>query len=111
MTKMWLEFSSKYFGLTRSFIEDYVRKCSNCAVAQPLKRVDVVKNITAKANWERIQIDLIDLRRYSESNDGFSWILHIIDVHSKFSFVYAMKQKSAEEVSIFLEFYLSFRSK
>lgn len=106
MKKMWLEFSSKYYGIPRTVIEDFVRKCSTCALSEPLKKTDPVKNITAKENWERIQIDLIDLRQYSQSNDEYNWILHVIDVYSKFSFVYPMKQKSAQEVRN--SFYLIF---
>lgn len=102
---MWQAFSSQYCGVPRSYIEEFVRSCSSCAVNQPLKTHDIVKNITAAENWERIQIDLIDLRQYSSENDEFCWILHVLDVYSKFSFVFPMKRKCAEEV-IFFPFFL-----
>ena len=98
---MWDAFSAKYFGVPRKVVEDYVRQCSSCALNVPLKDRDIVRNITASFNWERIQIDLIDLRKYSDVNDGYCWILHVLDVYSKFSFVFPMMQKSAVEVRIF----------
>ena len=98
---MWDEFSSKYCGVPRKFVDDFVRECSSCAINVPLKDRDIVRNITASANWERIQIDLIDLRKYSDMNDEYCWILHVLDVYSKFSFAFPMKQKSAVEVRKF----------
>jgi hypothetical protein len=105
MKKMWQAFSQRYCGVPRKNIEDFVRKCPACAIHHPLKDRDIERNITASQNWERIQIDLIDLRQYSALNDNFSWILHVLDVYSKFSFVFPMKNKSATEVNFILIFY------
>ncbi len=44
----------------------------------PLKHSDVVKNITAKQNWERIQIDLMDFLKFKEDNDEFYWVLNTL---------------------------------
>ena len=101
MKKLWQSFSSQFCGIPRTVVEDFVRKCPNCNVNNPLKEHDIVRNITASQNWERIQIDLVDLRHYVQSNDGLSWILHIIDVYSRFSFAFALKNKSAVEVILF----------
>lgn len=45
------------------------------------------------------QIDLIDLRNLKESNDGFGYLLCIIDVFSKFAWVKPLKTKTAMEVA------------
>ena len=98
---MWHELKAKYCGISRKRVESFVKNCWACCVHQPLKEKDIVRNITATHSWERIQIDLIDLRSFSDINSGYSWILHIIDVYSKFSFVFPLKSKSSEEVNIF----------
>lgn len=46
--------------------------------------------------WE---IDLCDMRQFQKYNDGYSFILTIIDVFSKFAWVQALKNKSAGEVT------------
>lgn len=101
MNYLWSTISSKYCGILRKIVEDYVRNCHSCIVGNPLKTHDFVRNITATQCWERIQIDLIDLRQYATANDGFCWILHVIDVYSRFSFVFKTKCKTASEVSLF----------
>ena len=108
---LWREFKEKYCGIPRTFIEEYVKKCYSCILNTPLKDTDVVKNITASSTMERFQIDLIDLKKYKEQNDQFSWILHVIDVYSRYSFVFPLRLKSAIEVRQFLFNFKSFRLK
>ena len=98
---MWAEFRTKYGGVRRAVVEDYVKSCKSCELHRPLKDRDIIRNITASKNWERIQIDLIDVKKYAEHNAGFTWILHAVDVYSRFSFVYPMKSKTAIEVILF----------
>jgi len=43
-------------------------------------------------------MDAIDMRKFTAENDGYNWILNIVDVYSKFMFAFALKTKSAEEV-------------
>ncbi|KAF9760548.1 Gag-pol polyprotein [Nosema granulosis] len=52
---------------------------------------------------ERLMIDLIDMKRYKEENVGFSVILTIIDVYSKFSWAFPLKTKTGKEVAETLE--------
>ncbi|KAI5154604.1 hypothetical protein ENBRE01_3420, partial [Enteropsectra breve] len=35
---------------------------------------------------------------HADVNDGYGWILNIIDTYSKFMFAYAMKRKETKEV-------------
>ena len=47
--------------------------------------------------WERCQLDLIDMR--SESYNEFAWIAHLMCHFTKFHVIWAMKHKSAVEVT------------
>lgn len=46
--------------------------------------------------WE---IDLCDMKQYQKINDGYSFILTVIDVFSKFAWAKPLKNKSAVEVT------------
>ncbi|KRH92404.1 transposable element [Pseudoloma neurophilia] len=94
--------NTHYFGIKREIIRKVVADCEACSKSQPLKHNGPLKNITAKKPFERLQIDLIDLRRYKNENSGFSWVLTIIDVFSKYAFVQPMKSKTAENTAISL---------
>lgn len=93
----------RYSRFRHAHIKNYISQCTICARQNPLKRTAQIKPITANKPWERIQIDCIDLRKHSKDNDGYSCILNVGDVYSKFHFVYPMKNKSADEVYINLK--------
>ncbi len=55
-----------------------------------------LKPIESNEMWERVQIDLIDMR--SEQYDGYQWIAHVMDHFSKFHILWPMKKKTGMEV-------------
>ncbi|OIR55832.1 MAG: uncharacterized protein A8A55_2576, partial [Amphiamblys sp. WSBS2006] len=55
--------------------------------------------IVSRSPRGRYQADLIDMRSYSEQNDGYAWILNSIDTFTKFMMVDVLKTKRAEETS------------
>lgn len=93
----------KFFSIPRSVVREIVNNCKVCLQSQPLKTKEKMKHIVASKPWERLMIDLIDMRAYKETNEGFGWILTVIDVYSKFALSYPVKSKSAKDVSEFLE--------
>jgi hypothetical protein len=103
--KMRYSLNQEYSGIKISALREYLANCEECKHYQALKNTDVIRNITASKSFERLQIDLVDLRRFSEVNDEFQWMLNVLDVFSKYSFSYRLKTKSAEEVIIY-SFYL-----
>lgn len=69
-----------------------------------------LKSINASEVFERVQIDLINMKRQHVVKDGctYKYILTVVDVFSRFTFLRALKSKSAKEVAnslqnIFLE--------
>jgi len=44
-------------------------------------------------------VDLIDTRAYKEKNDGYSWIVTMIDSFSKFAMIGISKSKTSKEIS------------
>lgn len=45
------------------------------------------------------QADLIDMQMYSKLNNGYNYILVVIDTFSKFTWTYPLKQKNKEQVT------------
>ena len=52
---------------------------------------------------EEFQADLMDIKNVSKQNNGFSYLLNVIDVLSKFAFSIPLKSKSAHNVATALE--------
>jgi transposase InsO family protein len=96
--RTWKLVLDRYVGFSRSHVEEYVAKCEACQRHLPFKLNDEMGSIVATTPWERIQIDLVDMRKHADVNDGASWILNIIDCFSKFMFCFALQSKSGQEV-------------
>ena len=47
---------------------------------------------------EKIQIDLIDMRKYSTHNEGYNWIVAMIDIFFRYAFTITVKGKSGKVV-------------
>ncbi|KAG0421314.1 hypothetical protein DMUE_6299 [Dictyocoela muelleri] len=57
-----------FFAVPRIIVRDVVNEFVTCAQSQPLKTKEKMKHITASGPWERMIIDLIDLRAYKDAN-------------------------------------------
>ncbi|EPR78291.1 hypothetical protein SLOPH_2484 [Spraguea lophii 42_110] len=78
-----LEYLTNQKGSNKNFVEE----CFTCQRALPVKAKDKPKHAKSKKPFEKIQIDLIDLRKYSDNEEEYKWILTIIDICIKFAFV------------------------
>ena len=47
---------------------------------------------------EQIQIDLIDMKKYSKHNEGYNWIITMIDIFTRYAFTIAVKSKWGKDV-------------
>jgi transposase InsO family protein len=105
--KTWATIQQKYYGITRQEVAFVIKLCKNCALNRPATtKAPLVPIITGRA-WERVQIDLIDMRH--EPSGQFKWILHIKDHFSKYTQLYPLKSKHAEPISAaFAQFIAAF---
>ena len=64
------------------------------------KKRPVTNPIHAETFLSHVEVDLIDFRnlRCSCDNKSHQWVLHITDHHTKYSWLYALHTKTAEEV-------------
>ena len=103
IVKMTNIVNKKYYGISKQVITDYVNSCTSCANFVPLRTINELNFVQITQKYDRYVIDCVDLRRYTEHNQGYSWILNIIDSFSKFLWSYKLKTKSAAEVAEALE--------
>lgn len=99
----------KYYGIPSSVIKEFVRTCDACSSTNTLVTVEDIHINEITRKYDRYIMDCVDLRRYSADNDGYCWILNVIDTYTKFLFSYKMKDKSALSVKECLEhIYMNF---
>jgi hypothetical protein len=95
--KVWAAIQKQYYGITRQDVIFILKRCKNCALNRPSTiKAPLVPIVSGRA-WERVQIDLIDMRH--EPSGQFKWILHIKDHFSKYTQLYPLKSKHSEPIA------------
>ena len=94
-----------YWRCQKSVISAYIKRCSLCAQYKTGGQLHrQVQNIPEVNNpLDRIAIDLIDL--YS-SNEGYRYVLTVIDHYSRFVKFYPLKNKSATGIEACLSSFI-----
>lgn len=95
--KTFAKVESTTYSITREEVKWVVDRCRNCFLNKPASTRAPFSPIEVNKTFERVQIDLIDMRH--EPDGQYKWILHAKDHFSKFSYLYALKSKEAGEVA------------
>ena len=106
------KFSASFTGKKRFYnaIKSKNKNVKYKAVENELKKVDsytLHKPVTKPSKYRRIftkginylyQIDLVDMTKFEKKNNGYRWIITIIDTFSKKAWAFKMKRKSAKSI-------------
>ena len=90
-----------YFGITRSYIQEYCKHCPNCQLSQIQTTRPPLQPIISNEFLERVQIDLIDMRHMPDK-DNF-YISHFVDHFTKFHILFPLKSKNSQDVAAMIE--------
>ncbi|KAF0747756.1 Integrase catalytic domain-containing protein [Aphis craccivora] len=63
----------------------------------PVRKIFPRRNVVTRFKDDLWQADLIDMQPHSRQNNGFKFILIIIDTFTKYVWVEALKNKTAKE--------------
>ena len=87
-----------YLGMSRRFLENALKNIPNYDARNHPRRT-VVKAFRPQKTFEHFQADLIDLQKLFHSNRGYRYILVIIDIFSKFVYVFPLKNKTGTDIA------------
>ncbi|RFU28490.1 hypothetical protein B7463_g7831, partial [Scytalidium lignicola] len=105
--KVWPVIEQQYYGIKRSDVEWVLKRRKTCALNRPSATKAPLEPIVSDRAWERIQVDLIDMRH--EPSGQYKWIMHIKDHFTKYSQLYALKSKESKPISeAFAQFIMAF---
>lgn len=97
INKTWEAFNSRCYGVNKETIIWMLARCTVCLHDRPNKTRAPLEPIVVNKRLERVQVDLIDMRHQPDGQ--YKWICHFRDHFSKFSVLFPMKSKRAEEVA------------
>lgn len=90
-----------YYGITRDEVIFLIKLCEICHRKAPSKSKDPLKNIISTEVFERVQIDLIDMRSTPDvtTSGTFFWICHLLCHFCKIRMLIALVNKEATTVA------------
>jgi hypothetical protein len=96
--------NKKYYGINKEKITEYVNACESCRHFNSIQTIQpaYVNDITKK--YDLYMMDCVDLRKYSNQNDDYGWILNVIDTYTKYLWSFKLKNKTASAIKDSLEF-------
>ena len=85
-------------NINREDVEDFIKHQDIYQLHKEVHRKKEYLKTFVEKIAEQVQIDLIDMRKYSKHNEGYNWIISMIDIFSKYAFTIAVKSKSGKDV-------------
>ena len=99
LTSLWKKL--KQDGLDKEITRDELQKWLEgqyvYTLHKPYKKPTVYRKTLTSGIDNQWQADLVEMREFSDSNEGYNYLLCVIDCFSKFAWVEAMKTKTGLE--------------
>lgn len=86
-----------YSGISRSTVEQFLQRQRTYQTRKPTPP-DVVQPIVTKRPKDIFELDLVIMDRYTWKNNGYSYIMNIIDHFSKMAWSFALKTREHTEI-------------
>ena len=97
--KFYSIIAQKYVGISLSKVRSWLKAQRVWQLRQPTFKKKVTRPIVSKNVNNIWQCDLVSMQKYSDYNTGYSYILNVVDIFSKYLFSFPLVTKTAEEVA------------
>ena len=87
------------FVLSKYKIIKWLEQQEPYSLQRPLKRSFKRNKVIVKGVDDQWDVDLMDLTKYANYNNGYNFILVVIDIFSKYVWLTPLKDKKGESVS------------
>ena len=100
---LYRKISLQYLGITRADISKVLSKVETKQLKRPTLARTIIPITEQKAPMDMLQIDLMNFEHLKKFNSGYSYLLNIIDIFSKFLWSIPLKNKSGEVVAYHIQ--------
>lgn len=79
-------------------VDNALKSINSYTLHKPVNKPKLFRRIYTKGIKYLYQIDLVDMTKFENENDGYRWIITIIDTFTKKAWAFKIKRKSAEAI-------------
>lgn len=88
-----------YLGISRRFIKKVFDSHTTMETLNTIPTKPVIKSFKPNYPFEHWQMDLIDLQLWKHHNKNYKYVFVIIDIFSKFVYLYPLKNKQGKTIA------------
>ena len=87
-------------GVTRKMVDEWLKEQDAYTRYKPIvRKLPSYRKTWVRNLGEQIQMDLVDMQKYSRENKGFKWILTSIEILSRFAFAIPVYRKDTKSMT------------
>jgi hypothetical protein len=104
-TALWrqIENDKKDKEITKDKLTKWLNEQYTYSLHRPYRRPSVYRKVMTPGIDDVWQADLVEMREFADSNEGFNYLLCVIDCYSKYAWVQPLKTKTGLETSTAFE--------
>src|ERR1700727_1692100 len=88
----------KASGASRRVVEEWLRKQDTYTLHRQARKKFSKRKYRTSGIDSQWQADLVDMAKYGAANDGYKWILTVIDIFSRYAWAEPVRSKVAAHV-------------
>ena len=96
--RVYQELKNKGYAITRKTVKRNLRGNDSYTLHKSTRRPELFRRTWTKGIKYLYQCDLVDMSSLHKENNGYKWIITIIDTFSKKAWAYKMKRKTADSI-------------
>jgi transposase InsO family protein len=85
-------------GLKQKKVKEFLDTVDTYTLHKPIRKKFQTRRVYVKGIDKQWQADLVEMREFSNENDGYNYLLTVIDCFSKYAWAIPIKNKTAEEI-------------
>ena len=80
-------------------VEKVLLATDNYTLHKPTRKTQIYRRVYTKRIGYLYQIDLVDMTKFAQENDGYKWLITCIDTFSKKAWVFKTKNKRGSTIT------------
>jgi hypothetical protein len=103
MTNLWRQIKLDKKDVSREDLKKWLQEQYVYSLHKPYKKPTLYRKTIVSGVDDQWQADLVEMREFSDSNDGYNYLLCAVDCYSKFAWCEPLKTKTGAEVKAAFE--------
>ena len=85
-------------GMKQKEVKEFLDTVDTYTLHKPIRKKFQTRRVYVKGIDDQFQADLVEMREFSDENNGYNYLLTVIDCFSKYAWAKPIKNKTADEI-------------